>query len=226
MSTMRTTRPTAFGGGLILIAAVLASAVVAAADGKIEARLLEHPDRKNKALASIVVETVTVGNPGNAGDPQLDGTFVSVAHEYEMGKYAVTAEQYTRFLNAVAATDTYALYNPSVWTHDHGCKIERTGSPGNYAYSVAQDWGNRPVNFVSFGDAMRFANWLHNGQPAGPQNLTTTEDGSYFLDGRTSDNQLEDVVREPDATWVVPSEDEWYKAAYHANDGAIPASPS
>jgi hypothetical protein len=25
--------------------------------------------------------------------------------------------------------------------------------------------------------------------------------------------------REPDATWVIPSEDEWYKAAYHKNDG-------
>jgi formylglycine-generating enzyme required for sulfatase activity len=27
------------------------------------------------------------------------------------------------------------------------------------------------------------------------------------------------IVREPDATWVIPSEDEWYKAAYHYNDG-------
>ncbi|MHC4697182.1 MAG: SUMF1/EgtB/PvdO family nonheme iron enzyme, partial [Planctomycetota bacterium] len=27
-------------------------------------------------------------------------------------------------------------------------------------------------------------------------------------------------MREPDATWVIPSEDEWYKAAYHKNDGA------
>ena len=26
-------------------------------------------------------------------------------------------------------------------------------------------------------------------------------------------------MREPDATWVIPSEDEWYKAAYHKNDG-------
>ena len=24
---------------------------------------------------------------------------------------------------------------------------------------------------------------------------------------------------EPDATWVIPTEDEWYKAAYHKNDG-------
>ena len=167
----------------------------------------------------LAVETVAIGNPGNAGDPQLDGVFGSVSYEYDMGKHEITAEQYTQFLNAVAATDTYALYNPSMWTHEHGCKIERTGSPGSYTYGVAQDWANRPVNFVSFGDAMRFANWLHNGQPTGSQDLTTTEDGSYFLNGKTSDDELEGVFREPDATWVVPSEDEWYKAAYHANDG-------
>jgi len=27
------------------------------------------------------------------------------------------------------------------------------------------------------------------------------------------------VAREPDATWVLPTEDEWYKSAYHYNDG-------
>lgn len=168
----------------------------------------------------VVIETVTVGNIGNPGEPQIDGTFGSVGYVFDIGKYEVTAVQYTAFLNAVAATDTYALYNSSMWTHEHGCKIARTGSPGNFAYSVAPDRADRPVNFVSFGDAMRFANWLHNGQPTGAQDLSTTEDGSYFLDGRTSDDQLEGVFREPDATWVVPSEDEWYKAAYHANDGA------
>jgi sulfatase modifying factor 1 len=77
------------------------------------------------------------------------------------------------------------------------------------------------VNYVSWADAARFANWLHNGQPTGAQDLTTTEDGSYFLNGihENADGQLEDVVREPDATWVIPTDNEWYKAAYHKNDG-------
>ncbi len=166
------------------------------------------------------IETVTVGNPGNPGEAQIDGIFGAVGYVYEMGKYEVTSGQYTAFLNAVAADDPHGLYNANMWAHEHGCKIERTGSPGSYAYSVAPDRANRPVNFVSFGDALRFANWLHNGQPAGAQELTTTEDGSYFVEGKTSDHQLEDVFRNPGATWVVPSEDEWYKAAYHANDGA------
>lgn len=168
----------------------------------------------------LVIETVTVGNPGNPGESQFDGIYGGVNYTYDIAKFEVTAGQYTAFLNAVAATDTYGLYNSSMWNHDHGCRIERTGSPGSYTYSIASDWDDRPVNFVSFGDALRFANWLHNGQPTGPQDASTTEDGSYLLNGGVTDDQLEDIAREPDATWVVPSEDEWYKAAYHANDGA------
>jgi formylglycine-generating enzyme required for sulfatase activity len=49
--------------------------------------------------------------------------------------------------------------------------------------------------------------------------MSTTEDGSYYLNGATSTEALLVVVREPDATWVIPSDDEWYKAAYHYNDG-------
>ncbi len=173
-----------------------------------------------QAEPPVVIETVAVGNPGNAGDPiQFQGVFGAVNYEYAIGKYEVTAGQYTAFLNAVAATDTYGLYHVNMWTHAEGCKIERTGSPGSYTYSVAPDRANRPVNFITWGDAARFANWLHNGQPTGAQDLSTTEDGSYFLDGKQSDFELEPVVREPDATWVIPTENEWYKAAYHKNDG-------
>ena len=175
----------------------------------------------------IVIETVTVGNLGNDGELSGEGAGGSgpdricgaVDYVYNIGKYEVTAAQYTEFLNAVAATDTYGLYNTNMWSSSYECKIERTGSSGSYTYSVAPDWADRPVNYVSWGDAARFANWLHNGQPTGAQDLTTTEDGSYYLNGATSNAALLAVDREPDATWVIPSEDEWYKAAYHKNDG-------
>lgn len=181
-----------------------------------------------EAEAQVAIETVTIGNPGNAGEQSRlsssDPTFYGgVAHTFAIGKYEVSAGQYTAFLNAVASTDTYGLYH--VWMdYDanptrKGCNIKRSGAPGSYTYSVASDWANRPVNYVSWGDAARFVNWLHNGQPTGVQNLTTTEDGSYFLNGMTMDSELEDVVREPDATWVIPTENEWYKASYHKNDG-------
>ena len=100
-----------------------------------------------------------------------------------------------------------------------GCNIVRSSSSGNYTYSVAAEWADRPVNGVSWGDAARFCNRMHNGQPTGAQDLTTTEDGSYYLNGATSNGELMTIVRKFDATWVLPSEDEWYKSAYHYNDG-------
>ncbi len=178
----------------------------------------------------LFVETVAVGNPGNAGE--LSGAGAggwgpdricgAVDYVYNIGKYEVTAGQYTAFLNAVADEDTYGLYNTNMdydANPSYGCNIKRTGASPNYSYSVAAEWADRPVNFVSWGDAARFANWLYNGRPEGAQNLTTTEEGSYYLNGATSDAALLAIVREPHATWVIPTEDEWYKAAYHKNDG-------
>jgi formylglycine-generating enzyme required for sulfatase activity len=72
------------------------------------------------------------------------------------------------------------------------------------------------VTYVSWLDAARFCNWLENGQPTtGAENTNTTESGSYNLDGDVS-NGLETAV--PGAIWRLPTENEWYKAAYY--DGA------
>ncbi|MBN1345477.1 MAG: SUMF1/EgtB/PvdO family nonheme iron enzyme [Phycisphaerae bacterium] len=170
----------------------------------------------NMGTGLTSLKTVHVGNPGNAADTRYQSPgYGSVAYEYNIGKYEVTAGQYCEFLNAVAVTDTYELYNADMWTNSYGCKIQQSGSSGSYTYSVAGDWANRPVNYVSIGDAMRFANWLHNGQPTGAQGLSTTEDGAYFLNGATSNAGLLAVSREADWKWALTSEDEWYKAAYY-----------
>ncbi|HUS45737.1 MAG TPA: SUMF1/EgtB/PvdO family nonheme iron enzyme [Phycisphaerae bacterium] len=181
------------------------------------------------ASAEVNIVTVPVGNVGNTGELSGSGAggygsdriCGAVGYEYRIGKYEVTAGQYTEFLNAVADTDTYGLYKTKMDTDISylGCNIKRNGSPGSYTYSVDANWANRPVNYVSWSDAARFANWLHNGQPEGNQDLTTTEDGAYFLNGAITDVALLSVVREPDWKWAIPSEDEWYKAAYHKNDG-------
>jgi formylglycine-generating enzyme len=167
---------------------------------------------------AVNIETLPVRNPGNPGDSRYGG-FGSVGYTYNIGKYEVTAGQYTEFLNAVAKTDAYELYHTNMWSSSYGCKIQRSGISGSYTYSVAGDYANRPVNYVSWGDAARFANWLHNGQPTGAQGLSTTEDGAYYLNGATSDAALLAVTREADWKWAITSEDEWYKAAYHKNDG-------
>lgn len=166
------------------------------------------------------LDTVSVGNPGNAADIRYATPgYGSVGYSYHIGKYEVTAGQYCEFLNAVAKTDTYGLYNSAMWTSEYGCKIERQGTSGNYTYSVALDYANRPVNYVSWGDAARFANWLHNDQPTGGQDVSTTEDGAYTLNGAIMPAELQAVTRNANWKWAIPSADEWYKAAYHKNDG-------
>ena len=169
-------------------------------------------------LASL--ERVTVGDPHNTADTQYMVGMGSVGYVYQIGTYEVTAGQYTVFLNAVAKTDTYGLYNTQMDTANQrfGCNIKRSGSSGSYTYSVASDWANRPVNYVSFWDACRFVNWLQNGCPTGLEDNSSTEDGTYALysymgiDGRN-------IGRNPGATFVLPSYNEWYKAAYYKSGG-------
>ena len=52
---------------------------------------------------AVNIETVLVGNPGNAADTQMmsDGTtgYGAVPYEYRIGKYEVTNAQYAEFLN-------------------------------------------------------------------------------------------------------------------------------
>ena len=185
------------------------------------------------APGQTMIETVPVGNVGNAGELSGAGAGAricgAVNYAYNIGRYEVTAGQYTEFLNAVAATDTYGLYNASMDSSSYGCQITRNGNSGSYTYDFSgrpsgteADWVNRPVNYVSWGDAARFANWLHNGQPTRTltgnpaQDAGLTEDGSYDLDGAMTDAELLAVTRkEGIATWVIPTEDEWYKAAYY-----------
>ena len=168
------------------------------------------------AANAATIDTVTVGNPGNAAD---SNHFGAVSYTYDMGKYEITAGQYGEFLNAVAKSDMYGLYDQSWMEMPNSCNIKRDGLWGSYSYSVAADWANRPVNYIDWGSAARFCNWLANGQPKGTQDLSTTEDGSYFLNGKVDNNDLMTVMRKPDATWVIPTLNEWYKAAYHKNDG-------
>jgi formylglycine-generating enzyme required for sulfatase activity len=178
------------------------------------------------ATAAVNIETVPVGNKGNAGEWSgesyggygTDRICGAVAYSFNMGKYEISAGQYTEFLNAVAKTDTFGLYLSPMGDNPVGCHIQRNGGSGSYTYTVASDWASRPVNWVSWGSAARFANWLTNGQPTGGQNLATTEDGSYYLNGGTTNEQLLAVTRKASARYVIPTEDEWYKAAYYDCD--------
>lgn len=155
------------------------------------------------ALAQTInIPTVAIGNPGNAPDPVHPGRgWGAVEYSYNIGATEVTNAQYAAFLNAVAGTDAYNLYNPNM-------AITRTGTAGSYSYQPIENRANHPVTFVSFWDAARFANWLHNGQ-----GNADTETGAYSLNGVL--NPLNNsVTRNAGWNWAVASQNEWYKAAY------------
>ena len=159
------------------------------------------------------LEFVTVGNPGNAADTAVmttDGTtgYGSVPYTYQMGKYDVTNAQYAEFLTAKAtSSDPLALWNSNMGSQGG---IIRSGS-GPYTYTITSGMANMPVVDVTWYDTLRFANWLDNGQGNG-----STETGSYnLLGGTPTPSNASTISRNAGAKWVLPSENEWYKAAYY-----------
>ena len=169
------------------------------------------------AQAEITFEWVTVGHPGNVCDPQPQGCFGAVSYPYRITTTEVTNAQYAEFLNAVAFfSDPNELYDQGMTVDEFYGGISRSGNPGTYVYSANAGRENKPVKFVTFYDVLRFANWLHNGQPRGLQNNSTTEDGAYAISpGLDPQNSGLPVKRNIGARAVLTSEGEWYKAAYY-----------
>jgi formylglycine-generating enzyme required for sulfatase activity len=157
------------------------------------------------AFAVVTIDYVTVGNAGNAADPTTG--YGAVAYTYQIGKYEVTNAQYTAFLNAVDATGANAngIYNTNMGSNASGGITFTSGAASGSKYTIRTSMGDKPVNYVSWYDSARFTNWLHNGQGAG-----STETGAYTLSGNTGI-----IIKNVNATVWLPSENEWYKAAYY-----------
>jgi len=177
----------------------------------------QNADGSWDGLASL--KMVTVGNPGNAADMRYNlhlrpEGYGAVDYVYQIGKFEVTNAQWREFLTAKATLgDPYGLYSSGMAGMYGGIARSGVGTVANpYVYTARNndsDWDNRPVSWVSFWDVARFCNWLHNGQGDGD-----TEGGAYINIG-----SQDTFARQPGAKWWIPSEDEWYKAAYHKNNG-------
>lgn len=130
-----------------------------------------------------------------------------VGYPYEISKYEITIEQYTAFLNAVAKSDPYGLFDTNMESDTWVRGIQRQGTSGNYRY-VLRGTANRPITYINWFRAARFANWLHNGANTNP---ASTEAGAYNLNGNTSSV----VAPDPNALYRIPTENEWFKAAFY-----------
>ena len=161
------------------------------------------------ALAESI-QWVTVGDPGNAADTT---TYGDVAPSFQIMKYEFTNQQYADFLNSVAATaDPYSLYNASMGSDPRG-GITQSATSGGYAYAFKTNMGDKPVNYVSWFDAARVSNWYQNGATSS----SSTETGAYTLVGGQTSGNAPGVNN--GATFSIPTEDQWYKAAYYKGGG-------
>jgi formylglycine-generating enzyme required for sulfatase activity len=173
---------------------------------------------------SVDIALCYVGYSGNAPDPATG--YGRVGYDYCIAKFDITETQYAAFLNAVAQTDKYKLYSPKMAKSgnfkDSGqsdddfhtnAGITRSGEFGSYVYSVLGTSGSDPVVWVTWFDAARFCNWLHNGQPKDiGEREGSTETGAYTLSGDRSQGNEQ---KNPGAKFWIPTENEWYKAAYY-----------
>jgi sulfatase modifying factor 1 len=165
------------------------------------------------AVASIAsarsIDLVEVGDPGNAPDPAnaADQPGIgAVGQAFRIGAFEVTNAEYAAFLNAVvpSAGNALDLYDTQMAFSNRGGIIVNAIAPAGLRYIVKPAFADKPVVFVSFLDAARYVNWLHNGR--GPDG---TEAGAYeIVDGLIDQ-------RDPGARFFLPSDSEWYKAAYH-----------
>lgn len=149
--------------------------------------------------STFTIDFVTVGNEGNSNDAGAGGGSYSspyggVAYTYRMGIYEITQDQITK-----ATTEGLANVTAGAWA------------------------GSQPAAEMSWYEAAAFVNWLNTstGHQAA-YNLTYSGEWSMSLWGNGDAWQLggENLYRHKDAYYFLPSEHEWYKAAYHQNDGA------
>ena len=162
---------------------------------------------------AVTIDWVTVGDPGNAADTAPAG-YGDVADAFQIMKYEFTNQQYADFLNTVDAngTNPNSVYNTDMGSDARGGINFTAGNASGSKYAVKPNMGDKPVNFVDWFAAARVSNWLMNGATG----TSSTETGAYTLIGGTSGTA---PAVNNGATFYIPTDDQWYKAAYYKGGG-------
>jgi hypothetical protein len=133
---------------------------------------------------------VTLSSPGNAADTN---GFGRVDYEYKIGETEVTVADWTLFYNNRMTAGVKGPLN------------------SGYASWAASAGTNAPAVSISFHQAAQYCNWLTTG---------SATDGAYSISSAglvTSVNR--DFRNAQGVVYLLPTEDEWYKAAYFKPDG-------
>jgi formylglycine-generating enzyme required for sulfatase activity len=180
----------------------------------------------------VTFDWALIGNPGNASDTLSmtkpngsspgDGTsgYGSVGYTYSIATRNVTNSQYVEFLNKVDPSGTNGLLfinnmtdmqigGVSYPAYTGGINKNPAAAAGS-RYSVKSGQENLPVVQINWSRAARFVNWMANGQGAGG-----TESGVYDMSVFNGNSFATPPPRAVGAQIFLPSENEWYKAAYY-----------
>jgi formylglycine-generating enzyme required for sulfatase activity len=141
------------------------------------------------------MEFVTIGNPGNAADttgaPNPAG---AVGYTYGIGKFEVSEDMINKYNLAFGNANSLTI------TKD-------TRGP------------NKPATQVSWNEAARFVNWLNTSTGGFAAYKFTTggvnDNIALWTAADTLDYDASNPYRSMRATYVLPSYNEWYKAAYY-----------
>ena len=156
-----------------------------------------HADQFGTAGNTFTIDFVTVGNPGNGNDAGAGGGLYSspyggVPYVFQMGVTEVS-----------------------------GSMVSNATASGLLNVSASLAGSNQPATNVTWYEAAAFVNWMNASK--GHQAAYNLNSQANFLTLWTSPEAWqaggENLYRHKDAVYFLPSENEWYKAAYHKNDG-------
>lgn len=141
------------------------------------------------------MQFVRIGNPNNAADtngaPNPAG---SVSYLYDMGKFEVSEDMITK-------------YNANF------------GTANNLEITTTDGGANKPARSISWNEAARFVNWLNTstGNSAAYKFTTSGVNDNIALWDATDtlDYDAANPYRSVRAKYVLPSYNEWHKAAYY-----------
>lgn len=200
---------------------------------------------RRAVLTLTTVDVGATKNPSVAIVPFTDAIYASCAdapqskatcqtiggvdYRYGLGRLEITVKQWVAFLNTVDPTgrDRYRLYASSesakAWPRFGQINMSKNRPRGRH-YSVASSaWADKPYGFANFLRAARFINSVDNGKvlsrrtgkAGGVRTITrrvrlstNTERGMY-------DMRRPKTTRRKKSGFVLPSQDEWTKAAYY-----------
>jgi hypothetical protein len=216
----------------VVAAALLLPTAASAKRAEVTIRTVPVTDAGNPSTAIVPFTDAIYASCADAPAGTDDCIEVGgVDYDYEIGELEVTVEQWVGFLNTVdpEGRNPHRLYEPTQssnrWPR-FGSINRDSSAPDGRHYSVAHpEWADKPYSFATFLRAARFVNSLYNGRviseelgTEGPVPVTTwrvrlareTERGMYDM----ARNKKNGATRAHEEGFVVPSQDEWIKAAY------------